>query len=343
MMELNIPFKIFSGCKVVTGFRRSIIYDLNRYEYHFIPNDLAEILLNLEGNTITEISALYDLSERDIIDSYFNFLIENELIFFIPKKSFTSFPEIENDWFYPGLISNTVIEDDGRHNWNVILRNLSDVQCRNIQIRFSTTENFVKFVDFFKKLDDNNLTSIEIFLPYTSDINKENIDIYFKDFPLITRYYVYNAPHSELYYSGSSISIAIYTNRILEDIKLPAKVTLESFSPEVYQFIEAQSHNLYYNKKTCIDKNGAIKAGLNTTITFGTIYSGASLRYIYENVKEAKQFWDISRHKIIKCKDCEFRYMCVFDGEPIYDKRKRTYILNSNCGYDPTTAEFSTL
>ena len=339
MINFDIPFKIYAGCKIVKGFKRSVIYDLNGFEYFFIPNDLAEILLTMECKTIIEIEIQYEKSEKETIHSYFDFLVENELIFFIPKKLLNHFPEISHDCYYPAIISNAIIEDAGNHQWEVIFRNLLEVQCRNIQIRFDKLEDFILFGNFLKSYGDNNLTCIEVFLPYHPVIDKKQIDTHFKEQPLIIKYYIYNSPEAELYYSGFSIAAAIYTQS--QEMNSSQKVSLRAFRPEVFQFIEAQNYNLYYNKKTCIDSNGNIKSGLNTTDTFGNLYTGSSLKYIYENLNDAKKYWDISRNKINKCKNCEFRYMCIFDGEPVYDQKNKFYILNNDCGYNPINVEFS--
>ena len=35
---------LFTDCRVVKGYGRAIIIDLTRRNYHYIPNDLADIL-----------------------------------------------------------------------------------------------------------------------------------------------------------------------------------------------------------------------------------------------------------------------------------------------------------
>ena len=37
-------FKIHANCFIVKGYTRSIIYDLQRKEFSFLPNDLEDIL-----------------------------------------------------------------------------------------------------------------------------------------------------------------------------------------------------------------------------------------------------------------------------------------------------------
>ena len=77
-----LPFKLFAHCIPVYGANRSIICDLQRKSFEFIPNILFEIITKHEGKTINQIEDLYGIENSDSIREYFNFLIEKEFIFY---------------------------------------------------------------------------------------------------------------------------------------------------------------------------------------------------------------------------------------------------------------------
>ena len=64
-------FKLFADCIPVKGKRRSIIYDLTRNIYKYIPNDLYEILITFEGKTIEHVKNHFDKKNSLVIDEYF--------------------------------------------------------------------------------------------------------------------------------------------------------------------------------------------------------------------------------------------------------------------------------
>lgn len=67
-------FKIFACCEMVKGFRRSLIYDLQRYTSIFIPNILFDIIKKNSNKTLAEIKRGFDNKYNNIIDNYFSFL-----------------------------------------------------------------------------------------------------------------------------------------------------------------------------------------------------------------------------------------------------------------------------
>lgn len=94
MWARNKPFKLFASCIPVKGIQRSIICDVQRYTFDFIPNGLYDILTNYEGQTIETVKEVFSLNEENIIDEYFSFLIEKEYVFLTnhPKEEWSKNP-----------------------------------------------------------------------------------------------------------------------------------------------------------------------------------------------------------------------------------------------------------
>lgn len=338
MIRYDIPFKVFPGCKIVKGYRRSIIYDLNRFSYHFIPNGLQDILIRYNGSTLNYILRNFASDEHDTVIEYFTFLFEKEIIFYCDVDLLVGFSEIETSWATPSFLSNVIIDNENKQNWEIIFNQLSQVFCKHLQIRFSDINGFFEFLEFLKNNTDNCISAIEVYIPYNLELDKNKLNILLKNHLTIVRYFIYGSPKQNYLRSRFSATEIYYSKYSLEYLKSKNTVNHKSFNNEIMQFAEAHSHNIFYNRKAFIDNNGFIKMGPNTIEKFGNIYID-SLKSISQS-KRFKRFWKISKDEMLKCKDCEFRYMCLFDGAPTLDKDSNLYKYATNCGYNPYLAKF---
>ncbi len=50
-------------------------------------------------------------------------------------------------------------------------------------------------------------------------------------------------------------------------------------------------------------------------------------------LKEFKQLWAINNDKIEKCKDCQFRYMCLSNSN--IERKNDKYFKTDKCKFDP--------
>jgi len=341
MLDKNRPFKVFAGCKIVKGYRRSIVYDLDRYTYYFIPNGLTRIIRKYEGKTINEIKQHFDEAEYQVIDDYFEFLFEKEIIFFIEEKFMKHFVATKVDWHRPSLFTNAIIDDWGNHNWNLIFKNLEEVFCKYVQVRFIDFDHFLQFAAVLGQQEDNGLTSIEVILPYDERLHHKKIKTFFKKYPLLVRYVIYSSPNATVINSGFSTAIGYYTTFTGNETLGKQRVNKFFLKVEVDQFFEAQDHNIYFNKKVCLDKDGNIKMGIHSDEIFGNIYKDTSFLKIYNDVGSFKKYWTITKNVMLGCRVCEFRYMCAYDEEPVFDLNSKLYAYQNNCGYSPYLAEFS--
>ena len=87
----NKFFVLFASCIPVKGAKRSIICDIDRHTYIFIPNSMYDFLLKYEKSyQLKKLYSLFSSEEKEILDSYFDFLETNELIFLYQYPSFIS-------------------------------------------------------------------------------------------------------------------------------------------------------------------------------------------------------------------------------------------------------------
>lgn len=95
-------------------------------------------------------------------------------------------------------------------------------------------------------------------------------------------------------------------------------------------FHEAKLYNTFFNKKIFVDKHFALKLNPLDDFTLGDVFSN-----IFKLRKpESSWIWNINKDKVIICKDCEFRYMCLDDRIP--SKRgDGLFYYKQKCIYDP--------
>lgn len=79
--------KIVSNCIPVKGASRSIMYDLMRRSYFFIPNALSQVLAESENLSLDEIIEFYGQENKEIIIEYLDFLKDKDSITWVDNSS----------------------------------------------------------------------------------------------------------------------------------------------------------------------------------------------------------------------------------------------------------------
>ena len=121
-------YRLFSCCKLTKGSSRSALIDVQRNEVHLIPNILYDIL---SKNKIIDFTKLQnEYGNVKILKEYEKFLREKEFIFEVTEENKNNFPDIDNKFETPNLISNGVFEVNNQSNY--------------------ITEKFVKCFDNFR-------------------------------------------------------------------------------------------------------------------------------------------------------------------------------------------------
>ncbi|MDR2064575.1 MAG: grasp-with-spasm system SPASM domain peptide maturase [Prevotellaceae bacterium] len=334
-MAKNV-FKLFSDCIPVKGFMQSIIYDLGRNKYTIIPNDLHEILTKFDGQTLSSIKDYYTGNDL-VINEYFNFLYEQEYIFWCNKKDIVNFPLLVFEWDYPGYISNAIIilYNNSNFNFKTIISELSYLGCRNIiiHIKDNIEMDYVNvMLEIFKKYPYKH---IDIFIPYSSASNDisilENICLYNTTINTII---IYNTPFEKKIQSDKLSWNIIFTKTKKIDYNFISK---NKFSTNINTFSEAQNYNLFFNRKLIISSLGYILNSINTDDNKYNIYNKTLKDIIKEDGIRNK--WNINKDRLLICKDCEFRYMCIDSRDPI-EIGNNQWKFNTECNYNPYIAKW---
>src|SRR3954471_21219990 len=118
-------FKLFYDCVAVKGYTRSIICDLNRQHFDFIPNSLYFILEEFENKSLKSVFDYFDSEDHSTLIEYFSFLYDKEYIFWCTEEELKRFP-IEKQKFENCIVD---VNSTSNHNWKEIIRELCELGC----------------------------------------------------------------------------------------------------------------------------------------------------------------------------------------------------------------------
>src|SRR5215203_3690321 len=126
---MNRHFLCYACCIPVQGYARSIVCDLQRGSFLFIPNVLVEILELCRTNTVEEVYAHYDHEHDRQIDEYLQYLIDHQYGFYTDEPHL--FPAMSLDWRDPRVITNCLVDfdDESRHDLTDLNEQLSSLGC----------------------------------------------------------------------------------------------------------------------------------------------------------------------------------------------------------------------
>jgi len=98
--------------------------------------------------------------------------------------------------------------------------------------------------------------------------------------------------------------------------------------------------NMHYNscwgKKIAISESGDIRPCIYSQISIGKI-DALSIKEILEKISP---YWELTKDKVPKCKNCEFRYVCYDCREIPFKETGKLESSNPYCNYDPEKGEF---
>lgn len=328
---------LFACCFPIKGFCRSIIYDIQRNVYFFIPNSLLIVLNDYRNKTIGEIKQHFSIEEQKILEHYITFLLENEVAFLCDKSDITLFPAMMKRWISPFDIENFVldIDKDSKHDYTKIINELSVLETRVIHIRFFSNVTYSKLNLLLKLVNNSNIRSSEFILPFCKDIKWDNWVSTIKMFRKIKCLTFFGSLQNSILKIDQCT--VIFTSKRISSERDCGIISKDIFSCNKELFMEAQNFNTCLNRKISIDKRGNIKNCPSMQRSFGQ-FGKKSLQEILQS-KHFQSFWKLKKDDIHVCRDCEFRYMCsdcrafIKDFSDIYSKPAKCY-------YNPYVAKW---
>lgn len=334
-MESNLYFQLFANCIPVKGVNRSIICDLQQNSFEFIPNELLFILTKQSKKTLGEIKAYFDNVYDEIIEEYFDFLIQKKFGRWISKLD-KGFVNLNLSYEVPNSITNCIIDNDkkSKHPLPKIASELDALICQALQLRFYdpiTPQELDNYLSFF---GDSKIRGIEVILPFQEAFTETQLIALSEKHPRLL-YLVLSAAseNKETSYNHEKFKVN-YTVSPFLSASCCGHINSHYFRVNIKAFTEAKQFNSCLYKKIAIDKNGNIGNCPSFPNKYGNIQE-SSLLQVAEEI-DFKKIGTIKKDDISICKACEFRYICS-DCRAYTENPKDLLSKPLKCGYDPYT------
>ncbi len=329
----------FENCFAVKGAKRGCIFDVQRFKYDFIPNDLILFLEKCKKKNISDILKTLMPEDKITVCEYISFLHEKEYIFFLNQKELKYFPKINLDWQFPSLVSNAIIDFDKNSNHEIsnIINMLNAIQCENIELRFFYECTISDLSSMLENFLHSNVKSIFVKCQINHSLvcDNELLNLGKRHFRLMALE-LYNKKLKVETKSNRYFNINIHDYDIYSNLHCGI-VTTGLFNLNIDLFTESIQFNNCLNRKVAIDTSGNIKNCPSMQESYGNIRD-TTLREALEK-PGFKKYWNINKDQIEVCKDCEFRYICT-DCRAYIEDPENMYSKPIKCGYNPYTCEW---
>jgi SPASM domain peptide maturase of grasp-with-spasm system len=333
--------KLFANCLPVRGYNRSIICDIQRNNFDFIPNVLCDFLQKKNIFSLNILIESYGIENTIILEEYVTFLLEKDYCYEISETDLSLFPDLGMDYLNPSVITNAILELDEINNdlINEIIAQLEMLGCKYIDLKFYANKNYSFFIDLLHLFDNSIITSINVFAKFDSQhLNIENVKDVCKSYYRVQQFFLHSAEIPQII-DMNSVSTIYVTEEKITNHSSCGIISPIYFSTNLYTFTESQKHNTCLNRKISIDVEGNIKNCPSMVKSYGNIRD-TTLKEAIEK-PSFKDMWYIHKDQIEVCKDCEFRHICT-DCRAYIQDPNNIYSKPAKCSYNPYTSVWDT-
>lgn len=334
-MSPNLYFHLFANCIPVKGVNRSIICDLQQNSFEFIPNELLFILTRQSKKTLGEIKAYFDNAYDDIIEEYFDFLIQKKFGRWISKPD-KGLINLNLSYEVPNTITNCIIDNDknSKHPLPKIASELDALICQALQLRFYDQITLQDLDSYLRFFSDSKIRGIEVILPFQEAFTEAQLITLSQKHTRFLYLVLSAAPENkEASYNNEKFKVN-YTTAGFQSESCCGHINSHYFRVNIKAFTEAKHFNSCLHKKIAIDKNGNIGNCPSFPKKYGNIHENSLLEAVEKN--DFKKIGAIKKDEISICKNCEFRYICS-DCRAYTENPEDQLSKPLKCGYDPHT------
>jgi SPASM domain peptide maturase of grasp-with-spasm system len=329
-MIFKLFYKFHSNCVPVRGEKFTIIYDLLRESYIKIPNEIANLIINNQGNRLETIFSDYDNQSKYIIKKEILLFLRNQqLLITTKKKCLNVFPKLKFLYDSPNLLTNGVVFTD---NLSVRLFSklelLFDFQCYNFQIWINQKVGIKEIQRLIHFINESPILYTEICIKSVESIDLRSLSNITNK--RIVIFLLNNLKPIKNNINKGSISF-IYKPAFYNFLRPTNTINPSNFLVNYELFTESQKFNNFLNKKIFVLSNNDIKLHPNDKYDYGKLSKKNVLSFL--NNKRTTLYWSTSKSKLNKCKSCEYRFMCVDPGLPF--KKGERWHAEAECNYDP--------
>ncbi|MDR3653459.1 MAG: grasp-with-spasm system SPASM domain peptide maturase [Paludibacter sp.] len=351
MIDNNLYFILSTTCKLINGYKRSLIVDYSRDELFFISNEYYDLLLKLDRQRIIDVEKeLEDVESVSYFNEFLSFMINNEIaIMTNDAKKFPPLSEVVHDEYVK--IQDVIIEldelfyDDA--SFRKLCKELTEVNCTEFQVRILSILNLEFLEKIMQLINTTEANYLEIHATYNAGIDIDLLHKFIENNAIISNIYLYGSTKVKKYsivnqvdnYQPISLGTVYFLNYPFDNGNCCGLINFESldFSGFYYTHNKHKTRNGCLDKKISIDKKGNIKNCPSMKEVFGNI-NDVTIKNVLTN-PEFLKYWYIHKDKIEICRDCEFRYNCS-DCRAFIQNINNIYSKPSKCSYNPYTCEW---
>lgn len=328
-------FMLYSNCIPVRGISESIICDVERRAFLPVVNELFEILEKNQDLSlpVSLLKKHYKNKYDNGIDAFFNYLEKLGYGFYTDEPE--NFPSLSMEWEVPFKLTNAVITVS-RSSFNIskdAVRDIVSIGCLAIELIFYDDTSIDEIVEFIGLIKNSKTSCVHLCFKWNINIRNEEIISLFSGNMMIGKIIIHSSTEDHFVpgeFPSNMKNIIQQTRKHPVDLLIP-NCSKHGLVLNISSFIEANSYNLGLNKRICIDINGDVKNDFSHTKVFGNINDQQICDIV--NRTELCYLWNINKNLVEKCKDCQYRYMCV-DFSDIKFEEGKYYTINE-CQFDP--------
>lgn len=328
-------FILYACCIPVKGHLRSIICDLQRRSFSYIPNGMLYILENFDHQSIEEIKEQFPREEHSTIDEYFQFLARLDFGF-ISDRPLPNLRKIDLAHYSPELITNAIVDigKDSTHCYSSIATNLDTVRCKFLQLRFFSKVEASELDATLEAFQYSCLRSIYLVVADADYLSQEFLRELVERHLRVVHIMIHSSGREAFQLvdrNGKLTKVSIVSERIGSSDSC-GEVSPCQFAVNLQAFSEAMHFNSCLYKKVGIDEKGDIRNCPSLKQSYGHI-SNTSINEVIKNPIFTEK-WGITKDQINVCRDCEFRYICT-DCRAFLQDASDPYSKPLKCGYNP--------
>jgi SPASM domain peptide maturase of grasp-with-spasm system len=333
----NIKYlSIFTNCRPVKGAARSIIYDLQRSTFDFIPNDLHDIIVLHAGKRMSELYTFFKESDHEIIDDYIDFLLEKEYAYLAEdEQELSCFPDMDLNFYSPSVISNAIIDFRfpslaivGIENYKKLISDLSELGCRHIQLRFFDCLPKIEIKSVLVLFEEGDFC-VELLIKDSREMDVSDFTQLYSEYTKLFSLTIFSSQKCFDTEQAKSFPYILFTDETVLTSDHCGVIHPSYFVVSNEMFTESLSHNSCLNRKIGIDEKGDIKNCPTLLKSYGNLREKGIKDVLAE--RDFTELWNVNKDQISTCKICEFRYMCS-DCRAHCDNQ---YDKPVKCTYDP--------
>jgi SPASM domain peptide maturase of grasp-with-spasm system len=322
------------------GTHRSLVADLSRGIYFFVPNTLPAFIRRHNKQRITSIYARYPFPVKKIAKEYVNWLIAQNLALVCPDTNFAKkvVPPFNGAWDTPYPIANCILEIGKKNHRQMgkVLNELSAMRVPYLEIRIFETLPFNQILNLLKKIQESSFRQVVLLAKYTPAWELQHIEGPLQYITVLDSITIFGSPQDALGQMHKNTTPVKYIKELLTNCAC-GKFSPAYFYPNISFYNESRNFNSCLNRKLSIDSNGDIKNCPSMAKKYGNIKNNSLLETIAKNNFQA--VWGITKNQVAVCKECEFRDICQ-DCRAYLQQPNDIYSKPLKCGYNPSTGQW---